>query len=254
MSIAESDVRKGMIQLIEAFRSEYRLVGEIWRGHYPSHPDILPISPLERTVMIMLVVLRSLSLSHLCSLSSDYRSASHFSETYVLVRFAALIVIFVLSAPHYHFVYAAIVIYCLADGLNYRLTIIFVDRYANDWGLRSLNRSLILLFINYAELIVGFASLYLISVSIGSKENVAVTPVASHLDALYFSVVTITTTGFGDITPINSIGKSIMMVEALAGVVLIVLVIGTFLTGVNNIRNLTREQGRLTGIGNDKRV
>ncbi len=131
-----------------------------------------------------------------------------------------------------------LVCYRLVDGLNYRLCIIFVDRYKEDWGLRSLNRSLILLFINYLEIIVGFATLYLLTGSVGYKVGV---PLLSRSDALYFSVITITTLGYGDIKPILEIGKWLSLTETIMGFILVVLVVGTFLTGVQDIQNLRRE-------------
>jgi len=219
--------------------SEYRLIGDIWMGRYPEPGELPPLSPLERTVMTILVGIRSISFTHVSKLATNYRLASFLSEFYVALRFITLILVFLLHSQFPKWMCVAIVTYCLVDGFNYRLCIIFVDRYAKDWGLRSLNRSLILLFINYAELIVGFATLYLLTGSIGySKEQI----LSSHAEALYFSVVTITTLGYGDLKPIHSIARWLTIVETLMGVVLIVLVIGTFLTGVKNIRNVRRQQ------------
>lgn len=219
--------------------SEYRLISHIWMGRYPEHGDLLPLSPLERLVMTLLVAIRSISFTHVCKLATSYRLASFLSEFYVVLRFIALILIFLLHTQLPKWLCVAIVTYCLIDGLNYRLCIIFVDRYAKDWGLRSLNRSLILLFLNYMELIVGFAALYLLTGSIGySKAQI----LSSHAEALYFSVVTITTLGYGDLKPILSIGRWLTIFETLMGVILIVLVIGTFLTGVKNIRNVQKEK------------
>lgn len=50
------------------------------------------------------------------------------------------------------------------------------------------------------------------------------------LDGFYFSVVTITTLGYGDLTPISGFGKMLAAFEALLGVVLI----GLFLLSVGN--------------------
>lgn len=40
-------------------------------------------------------------------------------------------------------------------------------------------------------------------------------------DSLYFSIVTITTLGYGDLTPLTDTGKAIAALEALAGIVLL---------------------------------
>jgi hypothetical protein len=133
----------------------------------------------------------------------------------------------------------AVITYCLIDGFNYRLCIIFVDRYKQNWGLRSLNRSLILLMINYFELIIGFAALFL---NIGSIWNSQGDPITLKSEALYFSVVTITTLGYGDHYPSDTLSRWLCSTETIMGVVLIVLVIGTFLSGVKNIRNVPAER------------
>lgn len=49
------------------------------------------------------------------------------------------------------------------------------------------------------------------------------------LDAMYFSAITVTTTGFGDITPINSFTRGLVMVESIVGVVMA----GLFLNSLN---------------------
>ena len=49
-------------------------------------------------------------------------------------------------------------------------------------------------------------------------------------DSLYFSVVTITTLGYGDFSPISASGKTIAAFEALLGVILM----GLFLLSVSN--------------------
>ena len=52
----------------------------------------------------------------------------------------------------------------------------------------------------------------------------------SIFDATYFSVMTITTTGYGDIYPTYSISKIISMYEPLTGVVLFALALGVYLS------------------------
>jgi hypothetical protein len=130
-------------------------------------------------------------------------------------------------------VFASIVVaYRLIEGFNYRLCILFVDRYIEDWGLRSLNRSLILLLINYFEIVVGFAILFLRTKSI---EDGAGNLLQEPLDSLYYSIVTITTLGYGDYTPVTPTGKALVVLETVAGIVLLIVVVGTFLTGIRGM-------------------
>lgn len=50
----------------------------------------------------------------------------------------------------------------------------------------------------------------------------------NFLDALYFSVETITTLGFGDLYPSNSVGKLLVVIESLLGII----VLGLFLNAI----------------------
>lgn len=78
-------------------------------------------------------------------------------------------------------------------------------------------------FVAYASVIFMSAVLYFYLPGIFEKKN-------TFVDSLYFSVVTITTLGYGDISPVSGIGKTIAAIEALLGVILI----GVFLLAVSN--------------------
>ncbi|MBW3603573.1 MAG: potassium channel family protein [Actinobacteria bacterium] len=45
-------------------------------------------------------------------------------------------------------------------------------------------------------------------------------------DMVYFSFTTLTTLGYGDVTPINSASQSLAVAEALLGVLIVALIIG----------------------------
>jgi len=51
--------------------------------------------------------------------------------------------------------------------------------------------------------------------------------ISDFLDALYFSAITITTLGYGDVLPLNTVGKVVSASESLLGVVLIGLFLNT---------------------------
>ena len=218
--------------LVNSVRGEYELIGMIWTNKYPEG-NMYSLSFLEKFVMSLLVFIRSLSPVHLNTLFIKNQSQSQASECYVLVCFAMLCMLLIFT-PHIFWI-PAIIIYRLVEGFNYRLCIIFVDKYKVGWGLRSLNRSLMLLLINYFEMIIGFALLYVYSSSIAGYDMIAIN---NSWKALYFSIVTITTLGYGDITPINTTGEILVTIETLMGFVFFVLVVSTFITGVSGIKNL----------------
>ncbi len=58
----------------------------------------------------------------------------------------------------------------------------------------------------------------------------------SSVDFFYFSFITITTTGFGDLTPLTDTGKMIAAFEALIGQVYLVTVVALAVSGVTNRR------------------
>lgn len=78
----------------------------------------------------------------------------------------------------------------------------------------------------YLALIPLFAVLfYFFSESLGLKDSL--------VDSLYFSLATITTLGYGDITPTKDIGKIVVCFEPLMGI----FIIGLFLNALSNKRN-----------------
>ena len=172
---------------------EWKLIGTLWSGKFPSAESKYPLSYLERTVMTVLIGIRTVSLIRIKDLFSRRNTRSALSELYNVIWFLALVILLVKSFTSTTLM-VLIVGYRIMDSVNYRLCILFVDRYQSDWGLRSLNRSLILLLINYLELIVAFAVLYLQTQSVGADKVV----LTDWGQALYFSLVTITTLGYGD--------------------------------------------------------
>ena len=62
-----------------------------------------------------------------------------------------------------------------------------------------------------------------------SKCPSAVSGVSNFWDALYFSIVTITTLGFGDLFPTNDWGRFLVCLEAIVGIIFV----GLFLNAVS---------------------
>lgn len=221
------------------WKKEILLIKDVCLGQFPVRQNKeqagteFKLSLVERSFMAILITIRALSLVHLSKLFIRYNKKSHFSELYVL--FWLIILAFFLFAEYTDKFVLLLTAYRIIEGFDYRLCIIFVDKYKPNWGLRSINRSLILLVVNYIEMIIGYAILYMgtRSISYTAKSERVTDPI----DAIYFSVVTITTLGYGDILPASSLGRVLCIAETLMGMIFVVLVIGTFLTGVSDIRH-----------------
>lgn len=71
---------------------------------------------------------------------------------------------------------------------------------------------------SYLELIINFASIYILL-----PPQYFNFKIASYVDALYFSGVTITTLGYGDISPTHPISKFLSIYEVLCGFALIIV-------------------------------
>lgn len=80
----------------------------------------------------------------------------------------------------------------------------------------------------YLSLIPIYATIYYFFPSIIGSER-------SYLECLYFSTVTITTLGYGDIIPLDEVGQIVTASEALLGVV----AIGLFLNAIASARSDT---------------
>ncbi len=76
---------------------------------------------------------------------------------------------------------------------------------------------------SYLEVIAEFAIIYLVLPSRFFKE-----PLKDIVQAIYFSGVTITTVGYGDIIPAHPICQLIALYEVLVGIVLVVVAFGTY--------------------------
>jgi hypothetical protein len=58
-----------------------------------------------------------------------------------------------------------------------------------------------------------------------------VTPVTDPLNAIYFSVVTITTLGDTDYSPMNDIGKITVILQVTSALIFIAVFLGAFIGG-----------------------
>jgi hypothetical protein len=95
-------------------------------------------------------------------------------------------------------------------------------------GQGSRRRSLIFALTGYLEFVVLFGILFQQILLIKPS---AIKGVSSILGCLYFSAVTITTLGYGDVQPVSRLARLGAGLESLIGVVFVVTVVASFLGG-----------------------
>jgi len=145
------------------------------------------------------------------------------------VLFKTLLPIFILVSGLYKYKAAVFVsVYLLAETMCYVSSLIFVaDMFVKP---RSYRRNILMLFFNYMEISFCFAVIYAGFHLLGDQPK-------SVFDYIYFSVVTSTTIGYGDLHPINNAGKMLVCVQAVAVVAFIVLFLNFFGSQVETLDN-----------------
>lgn len=144
------------------------------------------------------------------------------TDVWVIIR-GSLILVFLLSTA-YSFRYSCFVrwsvYYFLADILIYTLHVLFLT--SSKQAAISESRSLLFLFVNFVEIILGFAVLYILSCGFNHSP-------LCPLQAVYFSAVTFITLGYGDITPTTPYAQKLVIIELFFTVVFITAAAGSIL-------------------------
>lgn len=66
--------------------------------------------------------------------------------------------------------------------------------------------------------------------------------VETFFDAVYWSVITLTTVGYGDIYPISDIGRVVSMISSLMGIAVVAMPTGIITAGfMNELYNINNE-------------
>jgi hypothetical protein len=114
-------------------------------------------------------------------------------------------------------------VYVLLETILYIPTLIFAsDTFSKP---RSYRRSMLLLFFNYLEIVFAYAVLY----TCGNHLN---KPFYHWFDAVYFSIITSSSIGYGDYYPITTYGKFLVSTQALLFLFFVVLFLNFFSTKI----------------------
>jgi len=139
-------------------------------------------------------------------------------EFFVLFK-TCLPVFFLFSGLYKYKITVAISCYLLIETICYVASLIFVaDMFVKP---RSYRRNILMLFLNYMEISFCFAVMYAGFHLLGNQPQ-------SVIDYIYFSIVTSTTIGYGDLHPVNDAGKILVCIQAVIVVAFIVLFLNFF--------------------------
>ncbi len=96
------------------------------------------------------------------------------------------------------------------------------DRPRLHYTVLSYRRSIFLAGLLYVEVIMWFACVYRLYANHFTSSNVSLT---HPLKALYYSVVTMTTIGYGDVSAITTFGFGVVIAQALIGIFMTLLIL-----------------------------
>lgn len=143
-------------------------------------------------------------------------------DFYVLLKVLFPILILINHWQVFNFVIYGMV-YVLLETILYIPTLIFAsDTFSKP---RSYRRSMLLLFFNYLEIVFAYAVLY----TCGNHLN---KPFHHWFDAIYFSIITSSSIGYGDYYPITTYGKFLVSTQALLFLFFVVLFLNFFSTKI----------------------
>jgi len=80
---------------------------------------------------------------------------------------------------------------------------------------------------SYLLIGIAFGAIYALLQQVGSENFFAQSGPYERIDYLYFSFIVLTTTGFGDLTPLTAVGKALVTLEALIGQVFLVTIVAS---------------------------
>lgn len=204
----------------DAWREKLDGLAGIWLGRFPrgaprSH------SLIEKLLCTLSIVFALFSAANLCP--KRWRWAHEFMDLYVLVWAALLSLIFFSTLIPWS-VAIFLAAYRVFDILTYRVYFLLVKSQEKPWESDRFRRSLAIVLVNFYELVLAFAILYLRTHSIASAGSLG-SPVVSRSIAFYFSLVTMTTVGYGDYVPASALGRLLVVAQLSSVVVLLIFLL-----------------------------
>jgi len=145
------------------------------------------------------------------------------NEIYVILKISLYLLALYVFPIFSWFSYLCI--YLMAETMCYLLGLLFLETEYKKPA--SYKRNLLMALVNFGEITLGFATIYYCSF----KESIKL--LSTPTDAVYFSFISATTTGFGDMVPITGISKIVCVCQNIVSFLFAVFIIGIFISNLN---------------------
>ncbi|MFT6835254.1 MAG: hypothetical protein ACJA0H_001290 [Francisellaceae bacterium] len=214
-----SDLKAEKKYVQPAIKSQCRKVSRIWTEE---KEKTFGIERLFRLLLVMSAfIFPGLYVRHISGYGG-LLCRKLATEFYVVLKLLLPLVVFLFN--HQSNLYILILTgYLLIETLLYLLGLIFLsDIYVSPISNK---RSYLMVMINYVEICLSFAVLY--------EGFACITGLKNSVDAIYFSFITATTIGYGDMLPKNSESKLLVIIQSMYTLVLIGLVLTNFTSNIN---------------------
>jgi hypothetical protein len=194
-------------------------IKEVWNSN--EYPDY----GIERALRLFLVCVQIIFPGlYIRAIAKTRLDRKMLNEFYVNLKIFIYIIFLCVPLPQW---ISYICIYLIAETLCYLLGLIFLEpEYKNP--AYSYKRNLILVIINYIEITLGFAVIYFHGFTID-----AIPELKTSIDAIYFSFISTTTVGYGDMHPITNWSKITCATQSLISFLFVVFFISKFLSNFN---------------------
>lgn len=158
-------------------------------------------------------------------------------EIYVIIKLILPLIFFKFHLTDNTFV-LFFTVYMLIETILYLSSLIFLsDIYASPITYK---RSLLLLFINFVEIGLEYAVIF--SYFNLHSNNFFTQNINSAIDIIYFSFVSLSTLGFGDISVTNSIGKVIVLSQILTFILFVGLFLNFYASKIHELTYFNSKQ------------
>lgn len=139
-------------------------------------------------------------------------------DLYVLLKLAYPFVL-IYTGLYNNKIFIGILVWLMIETMLYVPRLIFASDIIEK--PRSYRRSMLLLYINYVEIILDFAVFY-------AAGNLLNKPFSHWFDPIYFSFVTASTIGYGEYHPIVPLGKFLVCFQSTLIIVFVALFLNFF--------------------------